>query len=53
MEIDARAGQGTTVVLRLPAGATSRCSDIEAETLDPASAWALAERERERSAAGR
>ena len=41
------------VVLRLPAGATSRRSDIEAETLDPASTWALAERERERSAAGR
>ncbi len=53
MEIDVRPEQGTTVVLRLPAGATSRRSDIEAETLDPASTWALAERERERSAAGR
>ena len=49
MEIDARAGQGTTVVLRLPAGVTSRRPGIEADALDPASAWALAERERERA----
>ena len=53
MEIDVRTEQGTTVVLRLPAGATSRRPGIEAETLDPASTWALAEQERERSAAGR
>jgi hypothetical protein len=53
MDIDVRAGQGTTVVLRLPAAATSRRPGIEAETLDPASTWASAERERERSAAGR
>jgi hypothetical protein len=54
MEIDVRAEQGTTVVLRLPAGgATRRRPGIEAETPDPASARALAERERAGSAAGR
>jgi hypothetical protein len=51
MEIDARPGQGSTVVLRLPAGATSRRPGIEADAPDLASTWALAERER--SAAGR
>ena len=54
LEIDARPGQGTIAVLRLPAGgATSRRPGIEAETPDPASARALAERERAGSAAGR
>ena len=47
---------GRTGYHRCPAVAC-RCDQrgpgIEAETLDPASAWALAERERERSAAGR
>ena len=53
MDIDARAGQGTTVVLRLPAGVTSRCPGIEADALDPASASARAERLREPSSAAR
>jgi hypothetical protein len=53
MEIDARVGQGTTVVLRLPAGVTGRRPGIEADALDPASARAMAERVRERGSAGR
>ncbi len=52
MEIDARVGQGTTVVLRLPAGVASRRPGIEA-ALDPASRWALAARVRERGSAAR
>jgi hypothetical protein len=53
MEVDAWAGQGTTVVLRLPAGATSRGVGAEAEALDPASIWAPAQRAREDSGVGR
>jgi signal transduction histidine kinase len=51
IEVDARAGQGTTVVLRLPASATSRRPGFEAEILDPASIWAPAQRAREGSGA--
>jgi hypothetical protein len=39
IEVDARAGQGTTVVLRLPAGATGRRSETKTERFDPASVW--------------
>jgi len=53
MEVDARTGQGTTVVLRLPAGATSRQPGAEAGALDPASIWAPAQRAREDSGAER
>jgi signal transduction histidine kinase len=53
MAVDARAGQGTTVVLRLPAGATSRQPGAGAEAVDPASIWAPAQRAREDSGAER
>ena len=54
MDVDARAGQGTTVVLRLPAGATGQRSEIEAERLDPAGVWVPEQqRAREGSSAGR
>jgi signal transduction histidine kinase len=55
LEIDARPGQGTIAVLRLPAAASGRNSRIEAEApvLDPASVWAPAHRAREGSRAER
>jgi signal transduction histidine kinase len=54
LEIDARPGQGTTVVLRLPAAASGRNAKVEAEVvLDPASVWAPAQRAREGSNVGR
>lgn len=53
MEVDARAGQGTTVVLRLPVGATGRRPQNEAERPDPASVWVADQRAREGSSAGR
>jgi signal transduction histidine kinase len=55
LEVDARLGQGTIVVLRLPAAASGRNSRIEAEApvLDPASVWAPAHRAREGSRAER
>jgi hypothetical protein len=53
LEVDARPGWGTTVALRLPAGATRRRPGTEAETLDPASVWARAQRAREGSSAER
>jgi hypothetical protein len=52
MEVDARAGCGTTVVLRLPEAATSRRPGGESETLDPASVWAPARRARANSSVG-
>jgi signal transduction histidine kinase len=54
LEIDARPGQGTTAVLRLPAAASGRNAKVEAEVvLDPASVWAPAQRAREGSNVGR
>lgn len=53
MDIDAREGQGTTVVLWLPAPAINRTAEANEGTPDPASVWGSAERERERSNAGR
>jgi hypothetical protein len=40
MEVDARAGQGTTVVVRLPVAGTARRGATEAEPTDPAAIWA-------------
>ncbi len=40
MEVDARAGQGTTVVLRLPEPGAARRGSKMAEPTDPASVWA-------------
>jgi hypothetical protein len=42
MEIDARDGQGTTVALRMLAGATSQRASHSADNLDPASVWTAA-----------
>jgi hypothetical protein len=53
MDVDAWAGQGTTVHLRLPGGATGRRPGAEAEKLDPASVWAPAGRAPESSRVGR
>lgn len=53
MDIDARAGQGTTVVLWLPASALNRTAEANEGTSDPAGVWGSAEREREGSNAGR
>lgn len=39
MEVDARAGQGTTIVLRLPEPVTTRRDATQAVPTDPASVW--------------
>jgi hypothetical protein len=52
LDVDARAGQGTTVLLRLPGSATGRRPGSEAEKLDPASIWAPAGRAPESSKVG-
>jgi signal transduction histidine kinase len=43
MEVDARAGQGTTVVLRLPEPGAARRVRTQAESVDPASVRAIAD----------
>jgi hypothetical protein len=53
LDVDVRAGQGTTVLLRLPGSATGRRPGNEAEKLDPASVWAPAARAPESSRVGR
>ncbi len=40
MEVDARSGQGTTVVLRLPESGAARRDATRAGSTDPASVWA-------------
>jgi hypothetical protein len=53
LEVDTQAGQGATVLLRLPSGAIGRHLGGEAEKLDPASVWAPAGRVPESTRVGR
>ena len=53
MDIDARKGQGTTVVLRLPTDTPTRRSSGQEAMPDPARVWASADRVHEGSGAGR
>jgi signal transduction histidine kinase len=54
MDIDARSGQGTTVIVRIPvSSADSRRSASASAALDPASVWSARKRAREDSNAGR
>ena len=54
MDIDARSGQGTTVIVRIPASSVdSRRPASAPAALDPASVWSARQRAHEDSSAGR